>query len=92
MDTCNTNKSTMITYNITFNDDLASVVDKEMKRNKYGNRSEFFRDLVRKVYIFKSTSDYVIEEIKESDKDYKLIKSRQKRAKFIPLDKISKQK
>jgi|WetSurMetagenome_2_1015567.scaffolds.fasta_scaffold55617_6 Arc/MetJ-type ribon-helix-helix transcriptional regulator len=82
----------MITYNITFNEDLASVVDKEMKRNKYGNRSEFFRDLVRKVYIFKPAPDYVIEELNESDEDYKLMKSRQKRANFIPLDKMLKQK
>jgi len=39
----------MITMNISLNKELAEVVDREVKENKYANRSEFFRELVRNI-------------------------------------------
>jgi len=33
------------------NDELAEIVEREMKRGKYGSKSEFFRSLIRKVYL-----------------------------------------
>jgi len=41
----------MQTYNISINPELAQVVEKEIKQGKYANRSEFFRDLIRKFLL-----------------------------------------
>ncbi len=41
----------MPTYNISLNKELADIVDVELKRGKYSNRSEFFRQLLRKVFV-----------------------------------------
>lgn len=39
----------MITMNISLNKELAEVVDREVKAQKFANRSEFFRELVRNI-------------------------------------------
>jgi Arc/MetJ-type ribon-helix-helix transcriptional regulator len=62
----------MATYNISMNDELDVIVTTEMKRKKYANRSEFFRDLIRKQYV---KDDYLIEVIDEDDPDYSLLKT-----------------
>lgn len=41
----------MVTMNISINEELVKVIDIEIKKKKYANRSEFFRDLIRKTYI-----------------------------------------
>lgn len=41
----------MVTYNISINDELAEEVEKYMKRKKYANRSELFRDLIREKMV-----------------------------------------
>ena len=38
-------------FNISINPELSAIVDREMKRRHYANRSEFFRDLIRKSFI-----------------------------------------
>lgn len=43
----------MANYHISLNDELAEIVELEMKRGRYANRSEFFRNLVRKHCIIK---------------------------------------
>ncbi len=47
----------MKTINIAINPELLVVVDKEMKKKKYTNRSEFFRDLIRKQFLEKQQSE-----------------------------------
>ncbi|OGC82633.1 MAG: hypothetical protein A2V81_03950 [Candidatus Abawacabacteria bacterium RBG_16_42_10] len=69
----------MVHYNITLNQELADIVDREMKKKKYSNRSEFFRDLVRRQYL--AEEDYSIEEILPGDPDYKFLQSLKKKSK-----------
>lgn len=76
----------MITYNISINNELAEVVENAIKNKKFANRSEFFRDLVRKFEL--ENEEYEIEEINPWDSDYNLIKNREKNASFIPLSKL----
>lgn len=76
----------MTHYNITINDELAAVVDRLMAERKYANRSEFFRDLIRRFYL--ENEDHVIEELHPDDPDLSLIQNRSKDAEFIALDKL----
>lgn len=77
----------MTTYSISLNDELAEIVEQEMKSRKFSNRSEFFRDLVRtKFYPAKKNSS--IEEISSYTKDYKIIKEREKDAEFMNIDQV----
>lgn len=41
----------MANYSISINDELAEIVEKEMKKGRYENRSEFFRELIREKYV-----------------------------------------
>ena len=41
----------MINYNISLNEELAIIVEQEIKKGKYSNRSEFFREMIRKIFI-----------------------------------------
>jgi Arc/MetJ-type ribon-helix-helix transcriptional regulator len=79
----------MVTLNISLNDELADIVTKEMKDKKFANRSEFFRDLLRKEYVYKN-QDVVIEEIGPDDEDYKIIQKRKKNAEFISEEEFFK--
>lgn len=72
----------MITLNISLNDELAKIVENEVKEKKYASKSEFFRDLLRKEYVFKNPP-LLIEEIKPDEEDYKIVKSREKGAEFV---------
>jgi len=58
----------MINYNISINKELADVVEKEMTIGKYANRSEFFRDLIRDIFVRRSLD---IEPILPKTKEYK---------------------
>ena len=66
----------MTHYNISINDELAEIVEYMMKERKYANRSEFFRELIRRHYL--ENADYVIEALDPSDPDYKLLEKRKK--------------
>lgn len=77
----------MPNYNISLTKDLAQIVTVEIKRKKYANRSEFFRDLIRRRYVI-NECHHSIEEIEPSEQDYRLIKKRKKNGKFIPLSTI----
>lgn len=70
----------MITINISLNKELADIVEHEVKTKKYANRSEFFRDLLRKNYILND-----IEELDKNDPDYKLVKKMEKDSEFIDI-------
>lgn len=70
------------TFTISFNKDLAQVVSKEMKRGKFENTSEFFRDLVRQRFLW---NGWEIEEIDFKDSDYKEAKRAVKHEKFVSL-------
>ncbi|MEK7103515.1 MAG: ribbon-helix-helix domain-containing protein [Patescibacteria group bacterium] len=74
-------------YSVSLNTDLAKVVEKEMKANKYENKSEFFRDLIRKIYV-SSDSTHVKETLSSNDPDRMLIERRKKDAEFIPLSEL----
>lgn len=75
----------MINYNITINEDLAKIIEREMKRKRYGNKSEFFRELIRKTYL-QRPAEYVIEELDAADPDFReLQKLKKKEKKFVPL-------
>jgi len=55
------NEIQMVTINISLNEDLAEIVEKEMKEKKYASKSEFFRDLLRRQYVYNtsvSNKDY----------------------------------
>ena len=73
----------MITINISLNKELADIVEYEVKTKKYANRSEFFRDLLRKNYILND-----IEELDKNDSDYKLVQKMGKDAKFINISEL----
>ncbi|MCK5510948.1 hypothetical protein KAI65_05430 [Candidatus Parcubacteria bacterium] len=44
----------MNTYNISLNKELADLVDKQMVKGKFANRSEFFRQLLRHAFFSKT--------------------------------------
>ena len=77
----------MPNYNISLNDDLAQIVETEIKEGKYSNRSEFFRALVRDRYV---TDDdrCDIETVLPDDSDATIIKQRKRDASFIPLKRL----
>lgn len=78
----------MTTFNISMDDELAEFVDQMMKRFKFSNRSEFFRDLVRQKYIEETG---VIEQIYPGDPDYELIqREKLKNDEFIDLEEVLK--
>lgn len=74
----------MPNYNISLNDELAMVVDAEIKIRKYSSRSEFFRDLVRQRYVT-DEDGCDVEVLSSEDPDTALIQDRKKDASFIPL-------
>lgn len=58
-----------------------------MKRKKFSNKSEFFRDLIRRAYV--GNEDMVIEPILPDDADYKILEDRKKTEKtFVPLSSL----
>lgn len=75
------------TYTISFNHELAEVVEKEKKNGKFGNTSEFFRQLVRQNFL---GEDLVIERLDPSDPDAIESKRRAKTEKFIPWSQVKK--
>ncbi len=77
----------MTTYNISINDELAEVLERVMHERRYSNRSEFFRDLIRRFYLDEIG---IVEELEENDPDAKLLQSRKKNAKFVPLKNLLK--
>jgi Arc/MetJ-type ribon-helix-helix transcriptional regulator len=75
----------MITMNISLNKGLAEIVDKQIKKKKYANRSEFFRDMIRKQYVEPAIG---IETLDKNDPDYKLVEERSKDADFVDISEI----
>ena len=47
----------MITYNISLNKELAQIVEEKIKLGKFANRSEFFRQLLRSMFLSEKTKD-----------------------------------
>lgn len=68
----------MINYNISVNKELADVVEREIKVGKYANRSEFFRDMIRDMFV---REDFEIEAISPRTQAYKKLKKEVKLAK-----------
>ena len=66
----------MINYNISLNKELAQVVEEKMKQGKYANRSEFFRELIRRTFVLGETFD--IESILPDSPDYKKLEKMSK--------------
>lgn len=87
----NNNLTNMITYNISFNEELATVVEAMIRKGKYANRSEFFRNLVRDNCL--EDDECVIEELDTSDPDYRFIKEgkKDKNTKWIPIKDVAKE-
>lgn len=53
----------MVTMNISITKDLAEFVDKEVKEKKFANRSEFFRDIIRKIFFEKTRREIIEKDI-----------------------------
>lgn len=49
----------MITYNISLNQELAQLVNQQMKFGGFANRSEFFRQLLRNTFLTSDTRDWI---------------------------------
>ncbi len=77
----------MPNYTISLNDDLALVVDTEIKRRKFSSTREFFRDLVRQRYVT-DEEECDIEAVSPTDPDAVFIQRRKKDASFIPLNSL----
>lgn len=60
----------MANYHISLNKELAKIVDRGMKEGCYANRSEFFRNLVRKYCI---EEEFVPTKTNTPEPDCKLI-------------------
>lgn len=69
----------MPTYNISLNEDLSKIVDAEVKSGKFANRSEFFRQLIRFVFLSDKASD--INDFIYSEPYYSELKTRVKNLK-----------
>lgn len=78
----------MQTFNISINDELADIVTQEMKRKKYANRSEFFRDLIRRHYLESNDGIYQIDTVTSNDPDYALLKTRVLDEDITPLTEL----
>ena len=63
----------MINYNISLNKELAQIVEEKIKLGKYSNRSEFFREMIRKMFVF-SNNNFEIERIEEGSTEYEELK------------------
>ncbi|MBU0619805.1 MAG: ribbon-helix-helix domain-containing protein [Patescibacteria group bacterium] len=48
----------MITYNISLNQELAQLVDKQIEYGKFANRSEFFRQILRFVFLSNKAENF----------------------------------
>ncbi|MBA3047935.1 ribbon-helix-helix domain-containing protein [Patescibacteria group bacterium] len=67
----------MITYNISLNKELALLVDKHVKSGKFANRSEFFRQLLRSMFL-PNAADNTLNDWIYSDPHYSELKKRVK--------------
>ena len=70
----------MQTYNISLNKELADLVEKQVKSGCFANRSEFFRQMLREVFLLnnseKEEDDWIyqepyISELNKRVEDYK---------------------
>ncbi len=73
------NKKDMPTYNISLNEDLSKIVDSQIKTGKFANRSEFFRQLIRFVFLSNKRND--ISDFIYSEPYYSELKTRIKNIK-----------
>lgn len=74
------------TYTISFNKDLAAVVAKEMKREKFEDESEFFRHVFRRYSQVREP--LIIERVSVDDPDHARSRQISKKAKYTPLDQL----
>jgi len=74
----------MTTYSISLADELVEMVEREFKKQKFANKSEFFAALI----LEKFSNIDTIENISEFSNDYKIIKERQKDSHFMTFDDI----
>lgn len=80
----------MINYNISINNELAQIVEQKIKDGKYANRSEFFRELIRRIFVFKEPID--IEAIMpDSATHKKLEKMSKEKEKIMPYSQLLQQ-
>jgi Arc/MetJ-type ribon-helix-helix transcriptional regulator len=47
----------MNTYNISLNKELANLVDEQLKKGRFANRSEFFRQLLRHAFFSQNENE-----------------------------------
>jgi len=79
----------MINYNISINKELAQIVEQKVKEGKYANRSEFFRELIRRLFVMDKTFDISL--ITPDNSDYKkLEKMSQEKDKITSYSKFLK--
>ena len=72
----------MPTYNISLNEDLCKIVDANVRTGKFANRSEFFRQLIRFVFLSNRCND--INDFIYSEPYYSELKARIKTRKKWP--------
>jgi len=79
----------MINYNISINKELAQIVEQKIKEGKYANRSEFFRELIRRLFVMDKTFDISL--VTPDNSDYKkLEKMSQEKDKITSYSKFLK--
>lgn len=76
------------TFTISFNSDLAKVVEKEKRRGKFENTSEFFRHLVRSQYIL---NVHDIEVLDATDPVAKASKRSARTEQFVPFSQVRRE-
>ena len=80
----------MINYNISLNNELAQIVEQKIQEGKYANRSEFFRELIRHIFVFQESLD--IEAIMPDNSDYKkLEKMSKEKTKIMTYSQFARQ-
>ena len=80
LDTKKLTFKTMITYNISLNKELAQLVEQQVKLGKFANRSEFFRQILRSIFL-SNKADNIASDWLYSEPYYSELKQRVKNLK-----------
>jgi len=81
----------MITYNISLNQELAQLVEKWIKKDRYANRSEFFRQVLRHFFTNQIDNDWVDNEPYKSEITKRIKNLKSGKEKLISIEELDKE-
>lgn len=85
----------MITYNISLNKELAQLVDKQLQYGRFANRSEFFRQILRFVFLSNKVenfyNDWIYSEPYHSELEARIKKFKENKEKIISAYEFDKE-